>query len=207
MLYETIHMRDGSSFNIPIIQNYKDCIILIQSDLYRIHEKVFSPWRIVFRTILFPCSKESMLVYFRLCKHKKGLLFFYARLMYMLSSFLWHFDVPIYCRVGFGFYIGHGMCIVINRGTIIGNNVNVSQFLSIGTNKNTPAIIGDNVYIAPMTAIVENVEIGFNSIVGAGAVVTKDVPANHTVAGVPAKIISERFTERWHYYKINDIES
>jgi len=200
-------MRDGSSFNIPIVTNYGDCLVLIQSDLYRRHELVFSLWRIIIRTILLPCSKESMLVYFRLCKHKQGLLYYYARIMYMISSFLWHFDVPIHTRIGFGFYIAHGMCIVINKGTIIGNNVNVSQFLNIGTNKETPAIIGDNVYIAPMTAIVENVEIGFNSIVGAGAVVTKDVPAYHTVAGVPAKIISEKSTKKWHYYKNNDIKS
>lgn len=88
------------------------------------------------------------------------------------------------------------MCVVINGGTVIGNNVNISQFLNIGTNKDTPAIIGDNVYIAPMVAIVENVEVGTCSIVGAGAVVTKDVPAYCTVAGVPAKKISDKYREK-----------
>ena len=201
MLYESIKMRDNSSFEIPVVQNYRDCLALIRSDLYRRHEKVLSLRQIIIKMILHPCSKESMLAYFRLCKHRKGFLFYYFKFMYNYSSFLWHCEIPYTTKIGFGFYIGHGMCIVINAGTIIGNNVCVSQFLNIGTNNNTPAIIGNNVYIAPMTAIVENVEIGFNAIVGAGAVVTKDVPANHTVAGVPAKIVSDKFREKWHFWE------
>ena len=80
--------------------------------------------------------------------------------------------------------------MVINNRTIIRNNVIFSQFLNIGTNHNTPAIIGDNVYLGPGVCIVENVKIGNNSTIGAGAVVTKDVPENATVAGVPAKILN-----------------
>ena len=80
--------------------------------------------------------------------------------------------------------------MVVNGGTVIGNNVNLSQFLSIGTNHETPAIIGDNVYIGPHVSIVEDVKIGSNSTIGAGAVVTKDVPENATVAGVPAMVLN-----------------
>ena len=80
--------------------------------------------------------------------------------------------------------------MVVNGGTVIGNNVNLSQFLNIGTNRNTPAIIGDNVYIGPHVCIVEDVKIGNNVSVGAGAVVTKDIPDNATTAGVPAKVLN-----------------
>ena len=80
--------------------------------------------------------------------------------------------------------------MVVNGGTIIGNNVNLTQFLNIGTNHNTPAIIGDNVYIGPHVSIIEDVKIGNNASVGAGAVVTKDVPDNATIAGVPAKVLN-----------------
>ena len=67
-------------------------------------------------------------------------------------------------QIGYGFYIGHGVGLVINPGTKIGNNVNVSQFLSIGTNNSTPATIGDNVYIGPHVSIIEDVKIGDNHI-------------------------------------------
>lgn len=62
--------------------------------------------------------------------------------------------------------------------------------LTIGTNKRTPAVIGDNVYIGPSVCIVEDVNIGNNSSIGAGSVVVKDVPENATVAGVPAKVLN-----------------
>ena len=80
--------------------------------------------------------------------------------------------------------------MVVGKGTIIGNNVNISQYLNIGTNYGTPAIIGDNIYIGPSVCIVEDVKIGAFSTIGAGAVITKDVPENATVAGVPAKILN-----------------
>lgn len=99
-------------------------------------------------------------------------------------------QIPRTTKIGYGFYIGHGIGIVINGGTVIGNNVNISHFLSIGTNNDKPATIGDNVYIGPNVCIVEDVRVGNNSTIGAGAVVVKDVPDNATVAGVPAKVIS-----------------
>lgn len=50
-------------------------------------------------------------------------------------------------------------------------------------------IIGDNVVIGTHAQIVGNVKIGNNSIVGAGAIVTHDVPDNVVVVGNPAKIL------------------
>ena len=93
-------------------------------------------------------------------------------------------------RIGYGFYIGHGMSMVINGGTIIGNNVSVSHFVSIGTNHDTPAIIGNNVYVGPNTSVVEDVCIGSNVTIGAGSVVTKDIPSNATAVGSPASVIN-----------------
>lgn len=94
--------------------------------------------------------------------------------------------------MGGGLYLGHGNGVVINPTSIIGKNVTLSQFLSIGSNKGEAAVIGDNVYIAPHVSIIENVKIGENSTIGAGAVVNKDIPSNSIAVGVPAKVIKTK---------------
>lgn len=51
-------------------------------------------------------------------------------------------------------------------------------------------VVGDNVFIGIKTIIMPGVTIGNNCIIGAGSVVTKDIPSNTVAAGVPAKVIS-----------------
>lgn len=87
-------------------------------------------------------------------------------------------------------YIGHGGPIVVSPTAIIGNNVNLSQFTTIGSNEGKAAVIGDNVYIGPNVCVVENVVIGDNVTIGAGSVVTKSIPKNATVVGNYAKVIN-----------------
>lgn len=69
-----------------------------------------------------------------------------------------------------------------------------------------PVIIHDNVWVGDHATVLKGVTIGENSIVAAGAIVTKDVPANVIVAGNPARIVKELdpakgFTTRTEYYK------
>lgn len=52
-----------------------------------------------------------------------------------------------------------------------------------------PIVVGRNVWIGSNSTILQGVTIGDNSIIAAGSVVTKDVPANAIVAGVPARFI------------------
>ena len=186
MRIEKFKMGD-SDLNIPIAENYKDCITLIKSDHFRLTGKNESFIHILFQNIR--PFRNSLLFWLRLSSYR-GILYPFCRLFYQINSVKYSVQISPFTKIGYGFYIGHGICIVVNTKTIIGNNVNISQFVNIGTNHNSPAIIGDNVYIAPHVSIVENVTIGHNSSIGAGAVVTKDIPENATAVGVPAKTLN-----------------
>ena len=115
-------------------------------------------------------------------------------------------QIPWGTRIGKGFYIGHFGTIVVNGGTVIGDNVNISQGVTIGqTNrgkrKGVP-VIGNGVYIGPGAKVIGKVTIGNNVAIGANAVVTEDVPDNACVAGVPAKIVSMNGAEGYVNRKV-----
>lgn len=147
-------------------------------------------------------SKEPGLrfsFWMRLCsvlRGKKIWLPVYALALQRFNHYKYKFgiSIPFVTKIGKGFYIGHYGCIVVNPGTVIGNNVNISQGVTIGAtnrgNKAGVAVIGDGVYIAPGVKIIGAIHIGNNVAIGANAVVTHDVPDNAVVAGVPARIIS-----------------
>ncbi|SEO64207.1 serine O-acetyltransferase [Paenibacillus sp. OV219] len=135
--------------------------------------------------------------FLRLCaflRHKKPMLFFiplYLITRFILKHYSYKFgiDVPYYTRVGKGFYIGHFSCIFVNPAAVIGEHVLISQGVTIGnTSKGVPTI-GNNVYIGAGAKVIGPVKIGNNVAIGANSVVTKDVPDNSVVAGVPARII------------------
>lgn len=114
-----------------------------------------------------------------------------AKGFYYLNRFLnKNMQISYRCEIGYGFYIGHGGPIVVSRYTKFGNNVNISQFTTIGTNNEEGAHIGNNVYIGPNVCIIGGVTIGDNVTIGAGSVVTKDIPAGATAAGNPARVIN-----------------
>lgn len=129
--------------------------------------------------------------WFRLCESKQGLVRFAAKVARDRLSKKTGIQIPAGTKIGYGLYIGHQMNLVVHPYTVIGNNCNLSQFTTIGSNNNTPAKIGDNVYIGPNCCIVDAVEIGSGSIIGAGAVVVSNVPPNTIFAGNPAKHIKD----------------
>lgn len=85
--------------------------------------------------------------------------------------------------------------VVLGDGCQIGHNV-VFATLNHGlapedrqTTNPAPIVLGKNVWVGSNSTILQGVTIGDNAVVGAGAVVTKDVPENTIVGGVPARII------------------
>lgn len=127
-------------------------------------------------------------------RNKNKILELYCRWRLNHYSFKYGIQIPFLTDIDKGFYIGHFGEIVVNGDTIIGKNVNISQGVTIGmANRGRlkgTAIIGDEVYIGPGAKIVGKVIIGRNVAIGANAVITKDIPDNAVVVGIPGRIIS-----------------
>lgn len=99
-------------------------------------------------------------------------------------------------EIGHSFYIGHFGGIIINSNTIIGNNCNISQGVTIGVSgynekRGTP-ILGDDVYIGANVVIAGKITIGNNVLIGACSMVKDSLPNDAVAIGVPAIIISKR---------------
>lgn len=95
-------------------------------------------------------------------------------------------------RIGGGMQIYHGYSTIVFAREI-GENFTVYQQVTIGRGKsrqgNDIPIIGSNVTVYAGAIIVGGVRIGDHAVIGAGAVVTKDVPPNTTVVGAPVRYL------------------
>ena len=86
--------------------------------------------------------------------------------------------------------INHGPA-TIGRA-IIGRNVNIGAGVVIGMKNGGAPVIHDGVHISANAVVIGPIDVGENSIIGAGSVVIHDVPANTVVAGNPAKVLHEK---------------
>ena len=85
----------------------------------------------------------------------------------------------------------HSTWFLYNNAKKIGENCHIYQQVTIGFNGTEQPVIGNNVRICCGAKVIGGVNIGNNVVIGANAVVVKDVPDNVVVAGVPAKIIKQ----------------
>ena len=93
-------------------------------------------------------------------------------------------------EIGGGLYIQHGFATMIAAKSI-GENCWINQQVTIGYNgQGDPPVIGDNVTIACGAKVLGSIQIGNHVIVGANAVVIRDVPNNCVVGSVPSKILN-----------------
>ncbi|QFG47627.1 sugar O-acetyltransferase [Lapidilactobacillus dextrinicus] len=127
-------------------------------------------------------------------------------------------DYGCHITIGDNFYANMDCIFLdVNRVTI-GNNVMVGPRVGFYTAGHpivadiriedlefgSPIVVEDNVWIGGSAVILPGVTIGKNAIVGAGAVVTKDVPANSIVGGNPAKVIrmiNDQDRQKWEQAK------
>jgi serine O-acetyltransferase len=126
--------------------------------------------------------------------YKSG-FFLLARLISQFSRVMTGIEIHPGATIGRGFFIDHGMGVVIGETAIIGDNVLLYQGVTLGgtgleKGKRHPTI-GSNVVIGAGAKVLGNITIGDNSYIGANAVVIKDVPQNSTVVGVPGRITKQ----------------
>lgn len=182
------------------MQSFQASLAQLRGD-YRQNTHGLTSWpRFLFLSFFSLRLIWAWLFWFRMAKVNNPLIGWPARLFHKMISMRLKIAISWRTEIGEGLCLGDGMCMVINPATRIGRNCNLSQFINIGTNHDTPAVIGDYVYIGPMTCIVEDVKIGDNVTIGAGSVVTRDIPACATAAGSPARVLNYHNPGRyvWH---------
>jgi len=118
-------------------------------------------------------------------------------------------QIPLSTKIDIGFRIVHFGDIVINPGTIIGRNFNISQGVTLGHAEGRLRgcpVIGNNVSIQPNAVVVGKVVIGNDVMIAPNAFVNFDVPDGSLVIGNPGKIIvRERASSKYIVFNTDNL--
>jgi serine O-acetyltransferase len=118
----------------------------------------------------------------------------FARWLSNIVRFFTGIEIHPGAKIGDGFFIDHGMGIIIGETTEIGKNVTVYQGVTLGgtswkKEKRHPTL-EDNVVVGAGAVLLGPIRVGNNSRIGACSVVIHDVPPHSTVVGVPGKVVA-----------------
>jgi len=135
-----------------------------------------------------------------------------ARIISQFSRFLTGIEIHPKAKIGKNLFIDHGMGVVIGETSEIGDNVTIYHMVTLGGispsinsndqrgSKRHPTLM-DNVVVGSGAQVLGPVVVGKNAKIGANAVVTKDVPENAVMVGIPAKNVGTA-TEEFKPYGI-----
>ena len=135
-----------------------------------------------------------------------------ARMISQFSRFLTGIEIHPKAKIGKNLFIDHGMGVVIGETSEIGDNVTIYHMVTLGgispsvdsdnqrDVKRHPTL-KDNVVVGSGAQVLGPIVIGKNAKIGANAVVTKDVPENAVMVGIPAKNVGTT-TEEFKPYGI-----
>ena len=123
-----------------------------------------------------------------------------ARMISQLSRFLTGIEIHPKAKIGKNLFIDHGMGVVIGETSEIGDNVTIYHMVTLGgispsidsneqRNVKRHPTLKNNVVVGSGAQVLGPVIVGENAKIGANAVVTKDVPENAIMVGIPAKNI------------------
>ncbi|MDA7783499.1 serine acetyltransferase [Candidatus Pelagibacter sp.] len=139
-----------------------------------------------------------------------------ARMISQLSRFLTGIEIHPGAKIGKNLFIDHGMGVVIGETSEIGNNVTIYHMATLGgiapsINSNNQRqvkrhpTLSDCVVVGSGAQILGPVMVGTHAKIGANAVVTKDVPENAVMVGIPAKNVGTA-TEEFKPYAVEEVD-
>jgi len=137
-----------------------------------------------------------------------------ARIISQFSRFLTGIEIHPKAKIGKNLFIDHGMGVVIGETSDIADNVTIYHMVTLGgispsINSNDQRevkrhpTLRDNVVVGSGAQILGPVIVGKNAKIGANAVVTKNVPENAVMVGIPAKNVGTA-TEEFKPYAVTN---
>tara|TARA_B100001027_G_scaffold204364_1_gene166479 strand:+ start:138 stop:722 length:585 start_codon:yes stop_codon:yes gene_type:complete len=139
-----------------------------------------------------------------------------ARIISQFSRFITGIEIHPKAKIGKNLFIDHGMGVVIGETSIIGDNVTIYHNVTLGGI--SPSIDSDNqrevkrhptlqdhVVVGSGAQVLGPITVRKNAKIGANAVVTKDVPENGVMVGIPAKNVGTA-SEEFKPYGISEEE-
>lgn len=175
-----------------VLQNDPDIGTIFRADLAAVYDRDPACTRFLEPLLYFKGFHALVTYRFAHALWKRGRRDF-ALYLQSQSSRMFGVDIHPAARMGKGIMLDHATGFVVGETAVVGDNCSFLHAVTLGgsgkeTGDRHPKI-GDNVLIGAGAKILGNIKVGACSRVAAGSVVLTDVPANVTVAGVPAKIV------------------
>ena len=177
---------------------FSEFVSLVKSDLKNYGAKTFKERLYVF----FFNFNFGLLYSYRLMKYLSNKRFFFRLnlLVAYWQNFKYNSYISVKAEIGKNVIFTHSFGVIIGQAKI-GDNVKIFHQVTIGSHGNKSLAksyptIGNNCILYSGSKILGNTVVGDSSVIGANAVVTKNIPKNCVAVGIPARVIK----------KYNDIE-
>jgi serine O-acetyltransferase len=134
-----------------------------------------------------------------------------ARLVSHLNRAVTGVEIHPAAKIGEGFFIDHGMGVVIGETAEIGDDVMLYQGVTLGgtsrLHEKRHPTLRDNVVVGAHAQLIGAIDVGEGARIGAGSVVVTNVPPYSTVVGVPGRVVAVRFPDTRPIHRLPDPEA